>query len=184
MSALGKASAWIFGAIMIVLSLLVTVETVVRKVFSISLGGVDELSGYAIAIGAPLAFAVASLEHSHIRINLLYAKLPAQAQAILNVLAVLSIATAALFFALFASRTLTDTIEYKSIAQTPWATPLVYPQSIWLVSMVVFAAIACLLALLALRALVSGRIGDLAAKFGPERVEDELSAELEQLKQR
>ena len=48
---------------MLALSAAVTVETIVRKLFSVSLGGVDELSGYAIAIGAPLAFAVALIEH-------------------------------------------------------------------------------------------------------------------------
>ena len=51
----------IFGITMLSLAVLVTVETLVRKFFSISLGGVDELAGYSIAIGAPLTFAVALL---------------------------------------------------------------------------------------------------------------------------
>ncbi len=52
MQALGKFCGIVFGTVMIVLSLVVTVETIIRKVFSVLLGGVDELSGYAIAVGA------------------------------------------------------------------------------------------------------------------------------------
>jgi hypothetical protein len=64
-------------------------ETVVRKLFSFSLGGVDEMSGYAIAIGAPLAFAVALVEQSHIRINILHMQMPPRLQAALNLMAAL-----------------------------------------------------------------------------------------------
>jgi hypothetical protein len=50
---------------MLVLSALLAVETIVREVLGISLGGVDEHSGYAIAVGAPLAFTVALIEKLH-----------------------------------------------------------------------------------------------------------------------
>ena len=84
MARIGDIAGIVFGVIMISLSLIVTVETIIRKAFSVSLGGVDELAGYAIAIGAPLAFAIAVIEQSHIRINLLYMKLPRPVQAALN----------------------------------------------------------------------------------------------------
>jgi TRAP-type C4-dicarboxylate transport system permease small subunit len=184
MQTLGKACGIAFGTVMIALSLVVTVETIIRKVFSISLGGVDELSGYAIAIGAPLAFAVASIEQSHIRINLLYMKLPRLAQAVLNTVAAISIGVLAVFFLYFSVSTLTDTIAYRSIAQTPWATPLVYPQSIWVATGVVFAAVAVFLGFRSLCLLIHSDTTTLVRSFGPERVEDEVAAELEDLQGR
>jgi len=184
MTILGRMAGYAFGAIMITLSLLITVETLIRKLYSISLGGIDELSGYAIAIGAPLAFAVASLEQSHIRINLLYVKLPQFTQAILNAVAAVSIGGLAVFFLVFTIGTVKDTISYKSIAQTPWATPLVYPQTLWLVASVVFAVVASLLAVRAAWLLLRGNMSALAQTYGPERIEDELESELADLKQR
>ena len=90
----------IFGVMMISLSFLVTIETIIRKLFSISMGGVDELSGYAIAIGALLALVVTSIEQAHIRINLLYLQLSKLPQALLNFVSSISIAALALFFSI------------------------------------------------------------------------------------
>lgn len=174
----------VFGIIMIGLSLVTTVETIIRKVFSVTLGGVDELSGYAIAIGAPLAFAVAAVEQSHIRINLLYMKLPRIAQASLNAVAALSLGILAIFFFVFTIGTVQDTMAYKAIAQTPWATPLIYPQFFWLVTMAFFGAIATLVAVRALWLLVGGQWDALVQRFGPERIEDEVEAELKDLERR
>lgn len=179
-----RVAGIVFGAIMIALSLVVTVETIVRKLFSISLGGVDELSGYAIAIGAPLAFAVAAVEQSHIRINLLYMKLPRLAQALLNAVAALSLCILAVFFFIFTIDTVQDTMAYKAIAQTPWATPLIYPQAVWLVAQAFFAVIAVLVAVRALGHLAGRRWAALVQRFGPERVEDEVEAELQDLERR
>ena len=174
----------VFGIIMIGLSLVTTVETIIRKVFSITLGGVDELSGYAIAIGAPLAFAVAAVEQSHIRINLLYMKLPRIAQALLNAVAALSLGILAIFFLVFTIGTVEDTMAYRAIAQTPWATPLIYPQSVWLVTKAFFAVIATLVAVRALWLLFRGQWDVLVQRFGPERIEDEVEAELKDLERR
>ena len=184
MQFLGKLSAIAFGSIMILLSIVITFETIIRKLFSISLGGVDELSGYAVAIGAFLAFAIASLEHSLIRITLLYVKLPRRTQAILNAVAALAVAILAVSFLVFAIGTLQDTIAYKSIAQTPWATPLIYPQFVWVVTSTVFAIVATVLVGRAGWLLLRGDTATLTGVFGPERVEDEVATELQSLKQR
>ena len=184
MERFGRVIGAVFGAIMISLSILVTTETIIRKVFSISLGGVDELSGYAMAIGAPLAFAVATIERSHIRINVLYSKFPTPLQGLANLASVLATLALSVFFLIFGLETLNETVSYQSLAQTPWATPLVYPQSVWVGSMIVFVLIAGWIALRALRALVRDPWGRLAAGFGPERVEEELEAELQDLSNR
>ncbi|PMR72444.1 TRAP transporter small permease subunit [Billgrantia endophytica] len=174
----------LFGAMMILLALLITLETIIRKVFSLSLGGVDELGGYAIAIAAPLAFCVAMVEQAHIRINLLHMRLPATVQAVLNALAALSLGLLAAFLLYFTVQTVQDTQAYRSIAQTPWATPLIYPQSVWLVAMSAFALAAFVLSAKALLLLARRDWKALNRRFGPSSAQDELEAELADLEKR
>jgi TRAP-type mannitol/chloroaromatic compound transport system permease small subunit len=179
-----RAVSLVFGVMMLVLSAGVTLETLLRKLFSISLGGIDELSGYAIAIGAPLAFAVALLERSHIRINLFYMRLRARPKAVLDALSMLALGALAIFLLIFTVQTVIDTQAYKSIAQTPWATPLMYPQVLWLVAMLLFTLPAVWLMLKVLRMMARGDWAGLTRQFGPGTVEDELKAELEDLERR
>jgi len=174
----------VFGVTMLSLAVLVTIETLVRKLLSISLGGVDELAGYSIAVGAPLCFGVALLERAHIRINIVYIYLSTKLKAWLDYLSVLSLGLLALFLFAFSVRTVVETPAYRSIAQTPWATPLIYPQSIWLVAMVIFLVPALWVQGRALALLVRGKNITLSAEFGPDTPEDELKAELDDLRRR
>ena len=59
----------------IAFAVLVTVDTIARKLLNFSFQGTDELGGYALAVGSSLAFTVALIERAHIRIDLLHAKL-------------------------------------------------------------------------------------------------------------
>ena len=174
----------IFGVMMLALAVLVTVETLVRKIWSVSIGGVDELAGYSIALGAPLAFAVTLLDRSHIRINLVYLFMRPRWKAWMDFLSVASIGILSILLFAFTVKTVLETQTYQSLAQTPWATPLIYPQALWLISMVVFLLPAIWLPLVAARMLWRGQTQALSEAFGPDTPEDELKAELEDLKRR
>lgn len=184
MQAYARFASLVFGVIMLLLSVAVTFETLVRKLFSLSLGGVDEMSGYAIAIGAPLCFAIALIDRAHIRINLLYQRAGLRMRALLDSASVVALALLALFLAVFTVRTVLETQAYQSIAQTPWATPLIYPQAVWLLAMLAFLAPALVLLAWLVRLGVQGRWREIPRTLGPETVEDELRAELEDLKRR
>lgn len=173
-----------FGIMMILLSLAITAETLLRKFFSYSLGGIDELGGYAIAIAAPLAFTVALVENSHIRINQVTSLMPRTVQALLNGVSAISVALLAGYFFYFSVDTVIDTQTYQSIAQTPWATPLIYPQSIWLVAMASFPVAAIFFAGKAIMLMARGDWRSLTQQFGPTSAQQELQAELDDLKKR
>jgi TRAP-type C4-dicarboxylate transport system permease small subunit len=184
MQATARILSVVFGVMMLALSAAIAVEATIRKLFSFSLGGVDELSGYAIAIGGPIAFAVTLIDRSHIRINLLHMKMPLTLRALVNVLSALTLAILAAALLAFAVATVVDTRLYGSIAQTPWATPLIYPQTLWLVATGLFAAVA---AWLAARAVVYAARADwqiLDRDYAPETAADELKAELDDLDRR
>jgi TRAP-type C4-dicarboxylate transport system permease small subunit len=178
------ALATVFGMVFLGLAVLVTIETTSRKLFNVSLQGADELGGYALAVGSTIAFSLALMGRNHIRVDGFHELLPKTAQAVLNWLAVVSLAVFAIFIDWVALKVVADTLEYRSTAQTPWATPLIYPQAVWYVGLVIFSLVATGYALRATMLLFTGRTADLLHEFQPKSAKEELKEELDDLAQR
>jgi TRAP-type C4-dicarboxylate transport system permease small subunit len=176
--------ATVFGGIFLLLSVVVVVETVSRKVFNTSLQGADELGGYALAVGSTIAFSLALMGRAHIRVDVFHEKFPRALQAALNWLSIVSLAVLGLFIAWVAWKVVGDTRQYGSTAQTPWATPLIWPQSVWYAGLAIFALVATGYAARATLLLASGRIDELNHDFHPKSAKEELKEELEDLAQR
>ena len=174
----------LFGVVFIGLSLVVGVETLLRKIFGVSLQGADELAGYALAVGATIGFALAVVGRNHIRVDVLHEYFPRWLQALLNWVSSVLIAGLALLFAVLCARVLQKTLEYGSTAQTPWATPLIVPQSVWYAALLLFAAYAIGYTLRATWLLATGRIERLNEEFHPKSAKEELKEELDDLAQR
>ena len=77
-----------------------------------------------------------------------------------------------------------DTLQYRSTAQTPWATPLIWPQSLWYAGLVLFMLVAVGFAIRASRLLFEGRIDELTHEFHPKSAKEELKEELADFAQR
>ncbi|MDN8614245.1 TRAP transporter small permease subunit [Variovorax ginsengisoli] len=176
--------ATVFGVIFLGLAVIVTIETLSRKLFNISLQGADELGGYALAVGSTIAFSLALIGRNHIRVDVFHEKFSPRVQALLNWISMLSLAVFALFIAWVAFKVIQDTTAYRSTAQTPWATPLIIPQSVWYGGLVIFALVACGLAWRATRLLLRGDIARLNSDFHPKSAKEELKEELDDLKVR
>lgn len=174
----------LFGAIFLGLSVIVSIETVSRKVFNFSLQGADELGGYALAVGSTLAFSIALIGRAHIRVDVFQDFFPKRMQAWLNSLSVLSLAAFGLFIGWNAIQVLIDTLAYGSTAPTPWATPLIYPQSAWFVALGVFAAISTVYGVRAIRLLLCRDDAALLSEFSPKSVKEEVKEELDDLAKR
>lgn len=173
--------ATVFGAIFLGLSVIVTIETAARKLFNISLQGADELGGYALAVGSTIAFSLALMGRNHIRVDVFHEKFPVRVQALLNWISAVSLAALAVFIGWVAFKVIGDTMAYRSTAQTPWATPLIIPQGVWYAGLVIFALVACGLALRATRLLLRGDIAALNTDFHPKSAKEELKEELDDL---
>ena len=173
--------ATVFGGIFLVLSVVVAVETISRKVFNVSLQGADELGGYALAVGSTIAFSLALMGRNHIRVDVFHEKFSQRAQAWLNWVSIVSLAVFAIFIAYVAFKVLGDTMQYRSTAQTPWATPLIWPQSVWYAGLVIFALLATGYAARASSLLFTGRIDTLNHDFHPKSAKEELKEELDDL---
>lgn len=173
--------AIVFGLIFLGLAVVVTVETASRKLFNISLQGADELGGYALAVGSTIAFSLALMGRNHIRVDVFHEKFSARKQAWLNWFSIVSLAAFGVFIAVIAFKVLGDTLQYRSTAQTPWATPLIWPQSVWYAGLVTFALVATGYALRASKLLLRGEIETLNHDFHPKSAKEELKEELEDL---
>ncbi len=92
-SGVARRMVWVGGALLLASATTVAVDVIVRKAFRLSLGGADELSGYAFAIAVAWALPFALLQRANIRIDALYARLPARTAAALDVVALVALAT-------------------------------------------------------------------------------------------
>lgn len=172
------------GYILLGLAVLVTVETLGRKFFNFSLQGVDELGGYALAVSSALAFTTALIDRAHIRIELFHVMLPLPLQMALNWFAVTSIAAFGGLLAYVCYTIIGDSFSYNSTAPTPWATPLIYPQSLWYAGIAIFAVVSAAMALHATYLLVTGNGRALNKAYGPKQAAEEVKEELENLARR
>jgi TRAP-type C4-dicarboxylate transport system permease small subunit len=173
--------ATVFGVIFLGLAVVVTVETISRKIFNVSLQGADELGGYALAVGSTLAFSLALMGRAHIRVDVFHEKFSPRVQAAMNWLSIVSLAAFGLFIAWIAFKVIGDTMQYRSTAQTPWATPLIIPQGVWYAGLAIFALVALGYALRASWLLFGGRIDVLNRDFHPKSAKEELKEELDDL---
>ncbi|MEO6624060.1 MAG: TRAP transporter small permease [Burkholderiaceae bacterium] len=181
---LERVLANLFGLVFLGLSVLVTVETLVRKVFNVSIQGSAELGGYALAVGSAIGFSLAVASRSHIRVDVFHERYSPAMQAFMNWLSAVMTGLLGLFLVGVCYRVVVKTVEYGSAAQTPWATPLVYPQSVWYAALMVFAAYAMVYAVRASVLYFGGRRAEVLEEFHPKSAKEELKDELDDLAQR
>jgi TRAP-type C4-dicarboxylate transport system permease small subunit len=174
----------VFGAIFLALSFIVTVETLARKLFNYSLQGVDELAGYSLAVGSTLAFSLALAGRNHIRVDVFHDFFPRGVKAALNWISIVLLAAMGVLFVVVSWRVISESRLYGSTAQTPWATPLIYPQALWYAGLVLFMLVGLGFAARATWLLAKGRIDELNEEFHPKSAKEELKEELDDFAQR
>ena len=184
MKRIENIAATLFGLLFLLLGFAVAAETLMRKILNKSLQGVDELGGYILAVGAALSFAVALAGRAHIRIDIIHDRLPLFLRSTLDLTALLAMTVSAVVVLAMGWISLSDSILFNATAQTPWATPLHYPQRLWVAALALFV-LACAWEWLRLARVVR-REGFLAIDrhAGPRSSREELAEELESLKAR
>jgi len=173
-----RVGVWFGGLLFILASIIVCIEVVIRKTIGASIGGADELSGYALAIASAWAYGFALLERAHIRIDTLYAVLPTRLAAICDILAVTSFLGFFCLISRYALEVLLQTIDLGSRSMTPLQTPLVIPQALWFAGLCVVILAGFLLTV---RSAILFATGDIAAcrqLIGSRSAKDEIDEEL------
>ena len=177
--AIARAGAWFGGALIIASAFLVGIEVVIRKAFDLTIGGADELSGFALAISTSWALAFTLIERAHIRIDSLYAHLPVRLCALLDLLGLALLIVFMALIAWYGFGVFRTSYELGARSLSPLGTPLVVPQLLWVLGFVVFLAIALVVFVRALAALVTGDLATVRSLVGSRTVGEEIEAELE-----
>lgn len=170
---LSRWAVWVGGALTLASVLLITFEVVSRRLFGFSLGGADELSGYAFAISITWAFAFTVLERANVRIDVLYQHLPVRVTAFLDWLSLVALGVFAVFLSYYGTLVALTSWEQNSAANTPLATPLWIPQFLWAGGLVWFVIVLLLMLLRSSAALVTGDLELVKALAGMKTAAEE-----------
>jgi len=181
---IAQLGVWVGGTLLILASVVITVDVVARKAFGVTLGGSDELSGYCLAISAAWAFAFALLHRANIRVDAAYKYFPAPVRAALDVVALIALAVFAAVVARYAFEVFATSIRLASRANTPLQTPLWIPQGLWFAGLAFFLVTLFLVTLKAVLAFARGRFAEVDRLAGLPDVAREAEEEVAALEQR
>jgi TRAP-type C4-dicarboxylate transport system permease small subunit len=176
---LARWGAWASGALFLAAAFLIAFDVTARKLFSVSIGGSDELSGYCLAMGAAWSYAFALLHRANIRVDALYKYFPRPARAALDLLALVALAGFMMVVSYYAFEVLASSLHFSSRANTPLQTPLWIPQAVWLAGFAFFLATLYLVTFKALLLFLRQKYPELDRLAGlpsaAEEVEEELA---------
>lgn len=165
---------------MLAAALLIGVDVTARKVLSASIGGADELAGYALAIGTAWSLGAALVDRAHIRIDSLYVLIPRRLRLALD------FAGLALFIAFFGliARHGWSVVEQSwasgSRSQSALQTPTVLPQSIWLAGLALFFLVGLALLAHAVTLIARGNAGAAARAISTRSAAEEVQQEIQE----
>ena len=175
---LTRFGLWFGGALILAAAVLIGVDVTLRKFFNASIGGADELAGYALALGTAWSLGAALLDRAHIRIDSLYVLLPRWLRLSLD------FAGLALFIAFFGLiawhgwSVVQQSWMSGSRSQSALATPTVIPQSLWLLGLALFFVVGLALlahaAILIARRNVSAAEQAISTRSAAEEVQEEI----------
>jgi TRAP-type C4-dicarboxylate transport system permease small subunit len=174
---ISSISAIFCGLLLTGMSLFIALEVVLRKFFSVSTKGADELSAYTFAIISAWSLAYTLIKKGHIRIDFLYIKLPSIIQRICDIIALLSLAIFVSPMTYYTFKTLKTSIIRLSKANTPLQTPMWIPQILWFSGILFFFVVVIVLTLSVLKMACKKEFNQIAELSGCLELNEEISDE-------
>ena len=130
-----RAMVWASGAALIAMCIAIVCEAILRKAANVSLGGVNEITGYVFAVTTAWALPYALWVRANVRIDAFYTKSGTRLRLMFELLALVSIAV---FFGYLTFRVgahAIDSFLSDRRSNTSLQTPLAVPQLLWLAGM-------------------------------------------------
>jgi TRAP-type C4-dicarboxylate transport system permease small subunit len=175
---------WFGGALILLAAFLIGIDVLLRKFLARSIGGADELAGYALAIGTTWGLGAALLDRAHIRIDSLYVLFAQKVRLALDLVAVILLVG---FFALILWHgwgVLAQSWTSGSRSQSALETPTVLPLGLWIAGLAAFVATGAVLLAQALRLMATGDLAAAARLISTRSAEEEVEDEIRDLRQR
>lgn len=167
------------GTLVLAAAGLVSVDVVLRKLGNVTLGGADELSGYALAIGSTWAFAFVMLERGNVRIDALYQYLPRLWAALCDLLAVAALLGFASLVAWHGFGVLSGSWSLSARSNSALSVPLALPQALWWIGYAWFVLCGALLLLRSLAAFAARDWSAVRRLAGARSVQEDADEELQ-----
>ncbi len=154
---ISRVAVWIGGAALLLCAFMVSGDVIMRKLFSMTMSGSDEITGYAFAAATAWAYSYCLLHRSHIRIDALYGVLPIWLRSVLDAFGLALL----LYYMAYLTNKAIDVFltswEHDSVSITTLSVPQWIPQLLWLGGLCWFVIT---LAFLLVYVLVSLLLGD------------------------
>lgn len=176
---LSRGAIWVAGSLTLISALYITADVLIRRFTDFSLGSSDELSAYAFAISISWALAFATLQRANIRIDALYQTLPTRLCALLDWVALVSLAVFIVFMTHYAIDVAMTSWTRNATANTALGTPLWIPQFLWIAGLIWFCLVLALMLVRASLALVTGDLTTLRQIAGMRSAKEEAAEEAE-----
>ncbi len=175
---ISRVGAIIGGAMLLIASLVICVDITLRYTISKTLGGADELSGYALAISSAWGFSAALLSRSHIRIDTLYVRVRTRVRAALDLLSLVTFASFIALITWHAWGVVRQSWDSGSRSLSELETPVIIPQALWFAGLVFFVMVALLLLARSLHAVLRGDLPKLFELIGSKSAVAEAEEEV------
>lgn len=175
---------WFGGALILLAAVLIGVDVVLRNLFTTSIGGADELAGYALAIGTAWALGAALLDRAHIRIDSLYIHAPLRVRLFLDLA---GIGLLLGFFGLVAWHGLgvmTQSWTAGTRSQSALETPTVIPQALWILGLIAFLIIGAWVIAIAALHIARGELSAASHLISTRSAAEEAELEIQDIDRR
>jgi TRAP-type C4-dicarboxylate transport system permease small subunit len=172
-----RVAVWIGGGALLLCAFMVSVDVIMRKLFSITMSGSDEISGYAFAAATAWAYSYALLHRSHIRIDALYGVLPAWLRSILDAVGLALL----LYYMAYLANNAVDVFlaswEHDSVSITTLSVPQWIPQLLWVSGLFWFVITLAFLLVYVLVSLLRGDVATVQNVAGAISVQKKIDEE-------
>src|SRR3982751_1080867 len=108
---LARVSGWICGLLLTLSAFVIGLDIVLRETLVITLGGANELSGYALAVSSSWGCTVALVHRMHVRIDSVYTHLSPRIRALLDIVGLAALIYFLSFVTFYAWKVLEQSIE-------------------------------------------------------------------------
>lgn len=171
-----RAGALVCGGLCVLVSFVIAVAVVMRKVFNVSIVGADEISSFILAASCSWGFAFALLHRAHVRVESLQLVLPRRLCAVLDIVGLILLGAFVAVIAWYTANVLALSIDMGALADM-LDVPLWFPQAFWVAGFVVSVILAVLLVIRSLIAFLTGDLAALQALIGSRSAVEEAAQE-------
>lgn len=169
------AAGWLY----ILCALFVTLDVVGRKLVGVTSQGTTEITGYMLAFGISWSLAHALATRSHIRVDMLVARMPLGLRAPMHGLALAFLAVMAFFFVWRAWAVVGESWEFGAKDTSALSIPLIVPQGLWAFGITVFFLLTVVMLLEVVTLLALRRASVVDRMLGARTLDEETAEALE-----